>query len=131
MAEPSHGRARAHLIRASPVMVRNRAGNGPGLVAALGFAEDGGEIAACDGEALLDHSGDCEVSAATGDAESFAEDPHGSGAVVDLKSSGSERSEGVGDASGDGDFFAGEAAGIQVDLGDALARRASRQQQYG
>jgi len=100
-------------------------------VAALGFAEDGGEVAAGEGEALLDVSGDREVGAAAGDAEFLTEDPHGSGAVVDLKDSRSQGAEGIGDASGDGDFFSGEAGWILINLGYALARWASGQQQGG
>jgi len=65
-------------------------------------------------------------AAVAGDTEFFAEDPHGAGAIVDLKSPGSERSEGIGDAAGDADLFAGEAAWVPVNPGYALARRASR-----
>jgi hypothetical protein len=101
-------------------------GNCLGSAAALALAQDGGEIAASEGEALLDASGDRQFGAVARDAISFAEDPHGSGAIIDLKDSGSQRSKGIGNVSGDGDIFAGEPGWILVNLGNALAPRASR-----
>lgn len=95
------------------------------------FSQDDCEITATKGEALLDASNDCKFGSAGGNAESFAEDPHRSGAVVNLKDTAAHRSKGIGYPSRDRDFFARKPAGILVDPGDALARRASCQQQTG
>jgi hypothetical protein len=100
-------------------------------VSPLRLSENYGEITAAKGEPLLDASNDREFGPAGGNAESFAKDPHRSGSVVDLKDTAAHRSKRIGHPSRDRDFFTRKAAWILVDLGDALARRASRQQQTG
>ena len=101
------------------------------LVSALGFEQNECEVASAEGESLLDVPNHCDFSAAARNVEFLAEHPQGSGPVIDLKDAGSHRSKRISDPSGDRDFFAGESAGILVNLGDALARRTSCQQYAG
>jgi hypothetical protein len=100
-------------------------------VSSLRLAQDDCEITAAKGESLLDASNDRNFGPAGGNAESFAKNPHRSGAIVDLKDTAAQSSKRIGDPSRDRDFFAREPARILVDPGDALARRTSRQQKTG
>src|SRR5580700_9937954 len=95
----------------------------------LGLEQDGGEVTSSEGESLLDASGDRQFGSASRNAVVLAKHPHGSGAVVELENSGSNRSEGIGNLSRNRDLLAGEPSWILVNLGDALPGRASRQQQ--
>ena len=94
----------------------------------LRLAQDDCEITAAKGEPLLDAPNHGKFGPAGGYAVSFAEDPHRSGSVVDLKHTASHRSKRIGHPARDRDFFARKPAWILVDPGDAFARRTSRQQ---
>jgi hypothetical protein len=95
----------------------------------LCLEQNRGEISSPEREPLLDNSGDRHLRAATGNAVAFAEDPHGSGAIVNLKNTSSRGPKGIGNPSRDRDLFAGKSGRILVDLGNALAPRTSRHEE--
>src|ERR1700676_275215 len=99
------------------------------LRSTLCLEQNRGEISSAEREPLLDHSGDRHLRAASGNAVAFTKDPHGPGAVVNLKDTSSRGPKGIGNPSRDRDLFPGESGRILVDFGNAFAPRTSRQEQ--
>src|SRR5579864_427324 len=94
----------------------------------LSLLQDDSEVASPKSEPLLDNSGHRHLRATAWNPVSFAEYPHGSGPIVELKHTGSHGSERIGNLPRDGDLFARKSGRILVNLGDALMLRATGQQ---
>jgi hypothetical protein len=80
-------------------------------------------------ESLLNYAGNRNFGIGAGDSVMFAENPHFAGTVIDLEDTGADSTKGIHYTARNRDFFAGIAAGITVDLGDAFARGTAREKE--
>lgn len=97
-------------------------------MAAFAFDQNDGEVASSEREPLLHASRHRYLHTAARNTMPLAKNPHGSGAVVDLKDTRPHGSVGIGYPACDSDLPAGKSAWVAVNLFYALTRGAPGKQ---
>jgi len=90
-------------------------------VAPFCFAQNRGKASAAKTEALFNAASRGHSGAIAGNPVVLAENPHGTGAVVNLKDAAAESPKRTADPTGDGNFFSSVPARITVNASDGRA----------
>ena len=97
----------------------------------LCLAQNDPETAAAKSKTLLNATGNYNLAAIAGHAESLAVHPHATASVVHLKKAVAQCAKGFRNGARNGYIFAGKVTGVANDVGNFCVCRTSRQQCRG